>query len=104
MSSEFSVKLSEVYNTKKFEETDLSRIRRYVGTRARKAISDLKEPKTYVNCLFKRVPILSWLPKYKFKEYFLPDLLSGVTIGIMNIPQVKSFILLFKINIIINII
>ena len=91
--------LSKVYNTKKFEETDLSRIKRYVNTRARKAFYDLKEPKTYVNFLFKRVPILGWLPKYKLKEYFLPDFLSGVTIGIMNIPQVKSVILSLKIRI-----
>lgn len=96
MSSEFSVKLSEAYNTQKFDETDLSRIKRYVRTRASKTLSNLKEPKTYANYLFKRVPILSWLPKYKFKEYFLFDLLSGVTIGIMNIPQVRSVILLLK--------
>lgn len=88
-SKKSSTKLSEVYNTEKFEETDYSKIKKYVGAYKRKTISKLKEPKTYVNYLFERVPILRWLPKYKLKEYLLPDILSGLTVGIMNIPQVK---------------
>ena len=88
-SKKSSTKLSEVYNTEKFEESDYSKIKKYVGAYKRKTISKLKEPKTYVNYLFTRVPIISWLPKYKIKEYLLPDLLSGFTVGIMNIPQVN---------------
>ena len=32
------------------------------------------------------VPIFSWLPEYK-REYFLNDLLAGLTVGVMLVPQ-----------------
>ena len=41
--------------------------------------------------LFKRLPLLEWTSSYKFKEYLLPDLMSGITVGIMNIPQVNFY-------------
>ncbi|XP_042860860.1 prestin-like isoform X4 [Penaeus japonicus] len=41
-----------------------------------------------------RLPILSWLPAYNFREYLLGDLIAGVTIAIMHIPQGMGFALL----------
>lgn len=35
------------------------------------------------------IPILSWLPNYKVKKWLLADLISGLTVGIMHIPQGK---------------
>jgi hypothetical protein len=32
-----------------------------------------------------------WLPKYKFKEYFVRDLLGGITLGIVLIPQSMGY-------------
>nr|XP_039260469.1 solute carrier family 26 member 6-like [Styela clava] len=40
------------------------------------------------------VPILYWLPRYKFKKWFLADFVSGLTVGIMHIPQGMSYALL----------
>ena len=36
-------------------------------------------------------PLIDWLPKYKFKEYFLSDLISGVTLGIVLVPQTMGY-------------
>lgn len=36
-----------------------------------------------------RLPILSWLPAYNFREHLLGDIIAGVTIAIMHIPQGK---------------
>lgn len=36
--------------------------------------------------LYRKVPIVQWLPKYH-KSYFLPDLLAGVTVALTVIPQ-----------------
>lgn len=32
-------------------------------------------------------PILQWLPKYKPKEYLLGDIMSGVIVGVLLVPQ-----------------
>ena len=32
-------------------------------------------------------PVLTWLPKYQFKKWFVKDLSAGLTLGIMQIPQ-----------------
>ena len=34
-----------------------------------------------------RFPILKWLLNYNLKENILPDIISGITIGIVHIPQ-----------------
>lgn len=40
--------------------------------------------KTAVFGLF---PVLSWLPKYKIKDYIIPDLLGGISGGSIQVPQ-----------------
>lgn len=38
------------------------------------------------NFLFKRVPILSWLPKYD-SEKAVSDAIAGITVGLTVMPQ-----------------
>lgn len=47
-----------------------------------------------VNGLLKRFPIINQVRSYKLKSYFLSDLIAGLTIGIMHIPQGMGFALL----------
>jgi hypothetical protein len=35
-------------------------------------------------------PILYWLPRYRWKQNLLSDLISGLTVGIMTVPQGDS--------------
>uniref|UniRef100_G3PAD1 STAS domain-containing protein n=1 Tax=Gasterosteus aculeatus aculeatus TaxID=481459 RepID=G3PAD1_GASAC len=44
--------------------------------------------------LFRHLPILSWLPKYKAKENLLCDVISGVSAGTIQVPQGMAFALL----------
>ncbi|XP_067915363.1 prestin [Heterodontus francisci] len=44
--------------------------------------------------LFNFVPILVWLPKYPVKEYLLGDLVSGLSTGVMQLPQSLAYSLL----------
>ncbi|EYB84983.1 hypothetical protein Y032_0306g1988 [Ancylostoma ceylanicum] len=37
------------------------------------------------------MPILQWLPNYKWKEYFHGDLIAGLTVGIMHVPQGMAY-------------
>ncbi|KAL0965715.1 hypothetical protein UPYG_G00284800 [Umbra pygmaea] len=39
-------------------------------------------------------PVVLWLPKYKLKEYFWGDLMSGLIIGIILVPQAIAYCLL----------
>ncbi|XP_036149342.1 sodium-independent sulfate anion transporter isoform X2 [Monomorium pharaonis] len=40
--------------------------------------------------LFKRIPILMWLPNYQ-KEYIASDLVAGITVGLTVIPQAIAY-------------
>lgn len=39
--------------------------------------------------LKKRVPVCNWLPKYKLRKWILGDIVAGLTVGIVHIPQGK---------------
>ncbi|KAM3845805.1 solute carrier family 26 member 10-like [Vipera latastei] len=41
-----------------------------------------------------RMPIASWLPKYQPKKWLLGDLVAGLTVGVIHIPQGMAFALL----------
>lgn len=43
------------------------------------------------NFLFKRIPFLDWLIKYNMKENFLKDIIGGITVGIIQIPQAMAY-------------
>lgn len=39
------------------------------------------------NAIISKVPILSWLPEYSPRQSLMGDLIAGVTVAIMHIPQ-----------------
>lgn len=44
-------------------------------------------PKKVRNIIYMFLPITKWLPAYKFKEYVLGDLVSGISTGVLQLPQ-----------------
>lgn len=84
---------SKMYNIEKFQENDYSKFKSCVSSYKKKLVKKAKEPATYKNILLERIPILNWLPKYK-PNFLLPDIVAGLTCGIMNIPQGMGYALL----------
>ncbi|KAM4022957.1 solute carrier family 26 member 6-like [Anomaloglossus baeobatrachus] len=44
--------------------------------------------------LLKFIPILYWLPRYPVKEWLLGDIISGISVGIIQLPQGLAYALL----------
>ncbi|NWW37067.1 S26A2 protein, partial [Panurus biarmicus] len=51
-------------------------------------------PAKMKDCVLGFFPILQWLPKYKLREYLLGDLMSGVIVGVLLVPQSIAYSLL----------
>uniref|UniRef100_A0A8D0FL14 Solute carrier family 26 member 1 n=1 Tax=Strix occidentalis caurina TaxID=311401 RepID=A0A8D0FL14_STROC len=51
-------------------------------------------PKKLKNFVMDFLPVLRWLPKYQCKEYIWGDVMSGLVIGIILVPQAIAYSLL----------
>jgi hypothetical protein len=81
-------RLTKYYKLNEFEQRSFGRLKKNFHMKKNNFYKNLTDRNFYQNLLLKRIPILSWLPIYKLKSYLLADFMAGLTIGIMNIPQV----------------
>ncbi|XP_059875837.1 prestin isoform X2 [Lagenorhynchus albirostris] len=51
-------------------------------------------PKKIRNIIYMFLPITKWLPAYRFKEYVLGDIVSGISTGVLQLPQGLAFAML----------
>ncbi|XP_018399758.1 PREDICTED: solute carrier family 26 member 6-like [Cyphomyrmex costatus] len=57
------------------------------------AIKNVKS-KNWQSCIVSTVPVIEWLSQYNWRENMLPDIISGLTVAIMHIPQGMAYALL----------
>ncbi|XP_006021131.1 sulfate transporter isoform X2 [Alligator sinensis] len=67
-------------------------VKALVVKKAKKACSCT--PAKVKDLIFSFFPVLQWLPKYKLKEYILGDVMSGLIVGILLVPQSIAYSLL----------
>lgn len=58
-----------------------------------KTINNIKS-KNWQSYVISVVPAITWLGSYNWSENILPDIISGLTVGIMHIPQGMAYALL----------
>ncbi|XP_034048614.1 sulfate anion transporter 1 [Thalassophryne amazonica] len=94
--------MEEVTRATEITPVPLSLLERQVHQR-RPTVSTLKSRlKRGVTCSVPRVqatltgffPVVRWLPKYKFREYVWGDVMSGLIVGIILVPQAIAYCLL----------
>lgn len=54
-------------------------------------IVEKKECSPFRKKLQKYIPILEWLPNYQWKDHFHGDVIAGLTVGIMHVPQGMAY-------------
>jgi hypothetical protein len=75
-------KLNERYNLNQdFDESPMDGTWNYIKKYYKPT------PAFFKRQLFKRIPFLDWIRQYNVKEWLVSDIVSGLTIGIVHIPQ-----------------
>lgn len=65
-----------------------------IGARIRGFFLEVKcSRSTLAKFIFAVIPVLRWLPKYNLKKDLVRDMAGGLTVGIMQIPQGRSYII-----------
>ncbi|KAG7494395.1 solute carrier family 26 member 6-like [Solea senegalensis] len=81
------LRLEEVTQRKILSDTDTSLTERFKDS-LRCTVPKLKRS------VMSSLPVLYWLPKYSVWDYGMPDLISGISVGIMHLPQGMAYALL----------
>ncbi|KAE9547897.1 hypothetical protein FO519_008889 [Halicephalobus sp. NKZ332] len=55
-------------------------------------------PKAFFRAFISFFPILSWLPVYQWKKNITSDLIGGLTVGVMHVPQGIAYALLSNVQ------
>ena len=64
-----------------------------VAENSKSTTTTKKKDSRVIQFVKQRMPILHWLPNYNWKRDFHGDLIAGLTVGIMHVPQGRQYVL-----------
>ncbi|KAH7730560.1 SULP-4 protein [Aphelenchoides avenae] len=70
------------------------RTRSFVG----KCLYNFSGVENFVNFLLSFFPILQWLPSYNWKDFLVGDMMAGLTVGVVHVPQGIAYAILTGID------
>jgi hypothetical protein len=91
-----------IYNIAKFEKEFSSHYKKPHASAASniktnlKKLSSIYHPKNILNIF----TILNLASEYKFKEYLIPDIISGLTVGVLHIPTSLAYGAITSLNLV----
>ncbi|RNA14248.1 sulfate permease [Brachionus plicatilis] len=91
---------SKNYNLDQFttKSSFLDKTKKKISSQSKLFCHNIGKKSYYKKKIYSHFPIFKWLPRYNFKNFFFTDMMCGLTIGIMNIPQGLAYALLASLN------
>ncbi|KAK2825487.1 hypothetical protein Q7C36_019414 [Tachysurus vachellii] len=83
-----------IYTEDRFRQTYGTETKPRERLRERLCARSRCSPLQCLHLLQQRIPIFTWLPKYRLRKWILGDTVAGLTVGILHIPQGMAFALL----------
>ncbi|GAA6100522.1 solute carrier family 26 member 10 [Tachysurus ichikawai] len=83
-----------IYTEDRFRQTYGTETKPRERLRERLCARSRCSPLHCLRLLQQRIPIFTWLPKYRLRKWILGDTVAGLTVGILHIPQGMAFALL----------
>ncbi|KAG7202324.1 hypothetical protein KM043_018656 [Ampulex compressa] len=79
-----------------YQQDELNQLCKYVKPRRAflKEISTKCKNIKPVSCLKKTIPLIDWLSSYDWKNHILGDIVAGITVAVMHIPQGMAYAIL----------
>lgn len=94
--SEHDKTLSIIINQKPFKQSEFDELYHHTEYKKKQFLSEdfkdkLKSKFKIINLLVSLFPILNWLPNYDWKNDFYNDVVSGITVAVLHIPQGMAY-------------
>ncbi|XP_058791606.1 solute carrier family 26 member 10-like isoform X2 [Phymastichus coffea] len=88
-----------------YQQDDLHRLSQYSNPQKplSKTISNTIKKIKPESCMKSIIPILNWLPRYRWKNDIFGDIVAGITVAVMHIPQGMAYAILGNVKPIVGI-
>lgn len=93
------ITLKNNYNDKSKDKSPIKKkAKRFINLKMKLFWSNIQQSSYYKKKINEYFPITKWLASYNFKRFLITDMMCGLTISVVNIPQGLAYALLANLN------